>query len=116
MNASDSFSRANRATLNQVMQHTDSLVLSKNHFAKWLFMWLNPCLSAVRTAIPLLAFSIFAMFLGESVAVCAVHFVCLLLSNTRIAFCLSIVKRKIGGQVALSPHFFMLAKGLERLF
>src|ERR1044071_9401024 len=95
MNARYALGRTNRAAFSQKLQHANSLLLGQNHIAKRLLLRLNESGFAfgIQAAIALIAFSIFPMLLCWSVAALAVHFVFSYLSNTRLAFCLSIVNK-----------------------
>src|SRR5581483_9155119 len=73
MNASNSLGAANRATLNQMLQHADSLFFRQNHATQRLLFWVAKSLAASQAAITLIAVSVFAELLSGCVACWAVH-------------------------------------------
>ncbi|MGA9768471.1 MAG: hypothetical protein WBV94_05480 [Blastocatellia bacterium] len=77
MNASYTPSRATRATFNQMLQHANSLILSKNHIAKRIFFPFAERLATGQSAKALMTMSVFAEFLAGVLQV-SPSIVCLL--------------------------------------
>lgn len=75
MHSSHAGSRANRATLYQVLQDAHGLFFSQDHFTKWLWLYLYKCLSAFWAAISLLPLSILPKLFSWQIAGLAVHLV-----------------------------------------